>query len=128
MNFVLAINVGILVATLGSVLMMIDRMGKETRGAIRWGAVLLLVGIVAEVFGYFWHWESWTDTIFFGGAAMVLISNLRFQNGASGPYSEWTREQRERSIWKSNLYAYAVGALTVLGLLVSWAISFKGAS
>src|SRR5258706_5432068 len=89
MNAVMAVNVVLLSAALGSVIVMIDHMGRRTRGAVRWGAALTLVGIVAQIVGYFWHWESWTDTLFFGGASMCLIANLRFPGGAEKSYEEW---------------------------------------
>lgn len=123
MSFAVAVNVGLLAAVLASVVVMIDHMNQGTRGAIRWGAALLLVGTVAEAAGYLWHWASWTDTLFFGGAGMCLIANLRFPAGTSGPYADWTEAQRQASERKSNLYAYAVGALTVLGLIFAWATS-----
>lgn len=123
MNFVNIVNVGLLLATFLSAIVMIDHMTKQTRFAIKLGAVLLLVGIIAEVFGYVKHWEAWTDTLFFGGAAMCLIANLRFPAGTCAPYRDWTLEQRARSEQKANQYAYLVGALTMLGILYSWAIS-----
>lgn len=125
MNYVITVNIGLLVATFASALMMIDRMNKNTRGAMRWGAVLLLVGVIAEAIGYVYHWAGWTDTLFFGGATMCLIANLRFSGGADAdtPYSRWTVEQRQRSELRSNLYAYAVGALTGVGLIFAWATS-----
>lgn len=123
MSFVITVNIGLLVAAFASALMMIDRMNRHTRGAVRWGAVLLLVGVIAEAVGYVYHWAGWTDTLFFGGATMCLISNLRFSRGTGQPYSEWTSEQRQRSEARANLYAYLVGALTGLGLLFAWATS-----
>lgn len=123
MSFVLAVNVGLLAAVLASAVVMIDHMNDGTRGAMRWGTVLLLVGTVAEGASYFWHWANWTDTLFFGGAGMCLIANLRFPGGARGPYDEWNDAERRASERKANLYAYAVGALTVLGLIFAWATS-----
>lgn len=120
MNYVITVNIGLLLAAFASALLMIDRMNKHTRGAMRWGAVLLLVGVIAEAVGYVYHWAGWTDTLFFGGATMCLIANLRFSDK---PHDEWTTEQRQRSEARANMYAYAVGALTVLGLIFSWATS-----
>lgn len=123
MSFAIAVNLGLLAAVFASSIVMIDRMNRGTRGAIRWGAALLFVGTIAEGAGYVWHWASWTDTLFIGGAGMCLIANLRFPSGSHVPYAEWTEAQRAASERKSNLCAYAVGALTVLGLLFSWATS-----
>lgn len=123
MSYVITVNIGLLLAAFASALMMIDRMNKNTRGAMRLGAVLLLVGVIAEAVGYVYHWAGWTDTLFFGGATMCLIANLRFSHSLDVPYSEWTLEQRQRSEGRANLYAYLVGALTGLGLLFAWATS-----
>lgn len=123
MNYVITINIGLLVAAFASALMMIDRMDKNTRGAMRWGAVLLLVGVLAEAIGYVYHWAGWTDTLFFGGATMCLVANLRFAHGLNVPYNAWTLEQKRRSEVRANLYAYLVGALTGLGLIFAWATS-----
>lgn len=124
LNFVMTVNLGLLAAAFFSALLMIDRMNRHTRGAVRWGVVLLLVGVVAEAVGYVYHWASWTDTLFFGGATMSLVANLRFPGvDGAAPYREWTAEQRWRSETKSNMYAYLVGALTLVGLVVAWATS-----
>lgn len=123
MSFAVVVNLGLLAAVFAASVVMIDRMNRGTRGAIRWGAALLFVGTLAEGAGYVWHWASWTDTLFIGGAGMCLIANLRFPVGSRVPYAEWTAAQRARSERKANLYAYAVGALTALGLLFSWATS-----
>lgn len=123
MSFAIAVNLSLLAAVFASSVVMIDRMNKETRGAIRWGAALLLVGILAEVASYKWPLGNWMHMLFYGGAGMCLIANLRFPIGSRVPYAEWTPAQRARSERKANLCAYAVGALTVLGLLFSWATS-----
>lgn len=122
MSFVITINIGLLGAALGAALMMIDRMDRHTRHAMRWGAVLLLAGVIAQAVGYVAHWAVWTDTLFFGGATMCVVANMRFP-GTLAPYEEWTEAQRARSERRANLYAYLVGALTMVGLAVAWATS-----
>lgn len=120
MNFILTINIGLLVAAFASALVMIDHMNRTTRHAVRLGAVLLLVGVVAEAVGYVAHWAAWTDTLFFGGAAMCLVANLRFPAGTCTNYVTLTPEAKARARRKADLYAYAVGALTLLGLALAW--------
>lgn len=121
MNFILTVNIGLLVATFASALMMIDHMNRNTRHAVRLGAVLLLVGVVAEAVGYVAHWAAWTDTLFFGGAAMCLVANLRFPPGICAG-REATPEEKARARRKADLYAYGVGVLTLIGLALAWAL------
>lgn len=101
------INVALLGAALLAALVMIDHMSKATRGPIRWATILLAAGTLAEIVGYFFRWSDWTDTLFFGGVAMCLVSNIR---GPGGATSEKVAER----------YAYAVGAATAFGLVISW--------
>jgi hypothetical protein len=123
-NLVILTNIGLLTATLCSALIMIDHMNRGTRGAVRWGATLLLAGAVAEGFGYFWHWANWTDTLFFGGVAMVTVANLRFPAGVCTPGDEkQAQAERERAKRKADTYAYAVGVLTLMGLAAAWLVS-----
>lgn len=122
MNLVLIANVSLLGATLASVLVMIDHMDKGTRGSVRWGAVLLLVGIAAEVIGYFYHWSGWTDTLFFGGAAMSVAANLRFSARDLDMLNATARElARRRARRQADRYAYSILGVTLLGLLAAWA-------
>lgn len=107
MTVVQLINVGLLGAALLVALVMIDKMTVATRGPIRWASILLLVGSVAEIVGYFFKWSEWTDTLFFGGVAMCLVSNIRGPGGAA------TEGVASR-------YAYAVGAATAFGLVLAW--------
>lgn len=108
MTFLQLMNVGLLAASLVALVIMIDHMNLKTRLSIKISAVVCFVGVLAEIFGYFKGWSEWTDTLFFGGMAMCLLSNLR---GPMGAISEKISDRN----------AYIVGTFTIATVLVSWA-------
>ena len=119
------LNTALLASAIGAAVLMFDHMTKKTRDAVRFGALLLFIGAVAQVCGVWMHWEGWTDTLFFGGVSMFLVANIRSPFAVCRPdYStaeaEAQRRLREKVELASNRGAFIIGGVTLLSVILSW--------
>lgn len=129
------LNLVFMVMAFLCVVAMIDHMDRNTRNSMRLAAVLLAVGTFAEAVGTLRHWETWSDTIFFGGVLTLLLANMRTpkiaEDGMSPRYSflparvsAWL--QRARAVTSdpavTERMALAAGALTMVAVAIAWVL------
>lgn len=90
-----------------------NHMTKSTSHAVRFAMLLLFIGVIGQAIGLWLPtWDSWTDTLIFGGVVALLLANTR------GPFVFPGDAERLRKI--ADRCSLGVFFATLFVVVVTW--------